>query len=266
MPVTAKVDNFGLIDEWGLLEFKDPGDIYVFHALKRVKDLKEKDELQPGDSTGDTHRLVRTWYVDSQEYLDRHVDFMRKLCDDNGARLYLIPQVRNRLVCRRVLLKKLVDLLDDPNVRDENIMRSAICGCHQSRRKRWIVDIDFDDMHLYDSSLTKSQAHDLVNKDSEYGLKILDGVSSKIAKIHEKNGVGTPEVLTYPTVHGFGIVCSPFDKLDLAGRLMPEDVGEERCDDSIDTFLLPNDNYLSYQILNDDIKTKGGMMLVYCNF
>lgn len=271
MPRTTKVDNFGLIDEFGLLDFREPGDIYVFHALKREKDMKEAGTIHKGDAGGDAHRLVRTWYVDSMEYYERNVEFMKKLCDDNDARLYMIPQVRNRLVCRRLLLHKIVDLLDDPNVRDDNIVRSSICGCHQSRNKLWVLDVDFDDKHVI-SNPGKLP----VTKDSKAGLAIIDAVSAAVEKAQRQSrGEGCVNHV-YPTRNGFGIVMTPCEKLLLLGHVWNHDDGCGELDPNDDgpdqeSILVYDDashviGELTYQILDEDIKTKGGMMLVYCNF
>lgn len=194
------IDNFNLIKE-KVLQFKKPEDFFVVHVIKRAKDLKARGEYNKGDSM-ESQRLIRSWYIDSYSYWDEKIPAIKELSEANNARAYILPTVRNRLTVNRVLLKKMVDMIDDTHCRYDHLIRTAVCGCHTSTKPFWIVDLD------------KEMASD--DKTDEEKIKWLYSWSNDIicdvSKLVERTSRKPDEIFRVPTVNGLHIVTPPFDK------------------------------------------------------
>lgn len=191
------IDNTALIRHL-LLDFQDPADFYVFHAIQRAKDKKAAGTIREGDSTGESQRLIKTWYVDSLDYFDRKISIMKEVADANQARLYFLPQVRSKLTVNRVLAKAVIDAIDDTSLRYDHLIRTAVCGCHASRAKRWVLDVD-DELMSGNHEKSKELAEALE-------ADILAWWKSMPEKASEK-----PFTLVYETRSGWGVVAKPFD-------------------------------------------------------
>ena len=192
------IDNFDAIKEH--LKFEKPGDIYVVHVMFRVKDLRNEVEKACYLSHEETQRLIKTYYIDSFEYFDKKRPAMIDLANQNKARVYFTMTRKNRLTCNRVILKKLVDEVDNPNVRYDHLIRSAVCGCHISDYKWWTLDIDND------TEVTIGDDHiNLVN--------IRGTLTEEIAKLVDgtKTRSGS-EIFEVPTKNGFHIMTPPFNR------------------------------------------------------
>lgn len=133
------IDNFFEIRR--RLEFKSQFDRYVIHVIKRAK-----DDCGKAWGSNETCRLLKTLYIASLEYFDRKAPVVRELCAVNSARAYILPQVRDNSDCLKELLKLTVDNLSNPTARPDHLVRSAYCGNHRSRDKRWVLDLDPDNM------------------------------------------------------------------------------------------------------------------------
>lgn len=178
------VDNFDLIRS--KLDFKDPFDRYVCHIMRRVKD-KENSGLKKCGSN-EAQRLLRTYYFGDIDYFDRKIPAIIELCNTTGARAYILPQVRNNRDCLINLGKLVFENLDNPTIKLDGITRKAVCSCHTSRDKKWILDFDDWSLDFFD--------------------KILDDVKANLKEIGKD-----PETCLYvvPTRHGKHIVTSPFN-------------------------------------------------------
>ena len=117
-------------------------DRYVVQILRRTKDAGGKTG---GVNTG--NRLVKQYEIPSLEYLDKKRERIVELCRANGARAYILPQVRSISDCISEMLRLCVVNLDDPGVRMQHMVRSAMCGMHKSRDKKWVIDLDNDEMY-----------------------------------------------------------------------------------------------------------------------
>ena len=196
------IDNFDLIKE-KLLEFKKPGDFFVVHVIQRMKDKKTAGSVNPGDSTGDNQRLIKTWYIDSLDYWDTKVPLIKEIAEANNARAYILPTVRNRLTVNRVLLKKMVDMIDDTNCRYDHLIRTAVCGCHTSTKPFWIVDLDKE--MAPDRYKTDDKKIDFLKRWSE-------DIVWDVSRLVERTSRKPEEIFKVPTVNGLHIVTPPFDK------------------------------------------------------
>lgn len=207
------IDNFAEIRKH--LRFDNPGDFYVAHIMFRVKDIRNDEEKSIHLSHEETQRLVKTYYIDSLEYFDRKLPAMKDLAEKNGARVYFMMTRRNRMVVNRVLAKKVIEYIDDPNVRYDHLIRSAVCGCHISDCKWWLLDVDDDtvvrvpnaDWELQTFSVPSVAARDVRLMD------IKDKVIADMAKlVDETKSRSGSEIFTVPTRNGCHIMTPPFNK------------------------------------------------------
>ena len=129
---------------------------------------------------------------------------MKEIADANHARLYFMPQVRNKLTVNRVLAKEIITAIDEVNIRYDHLIRTAVCGCHSSRAKRWILDVD-DEIFEGDHAKAKELA-DSLKED------VLTWWKNTPGKANED-----PFALIYETRNGWGIVTKPFDVRILPG-------------------------------------------------
>jgi len=193
-----QIDNFDIFLKH--LTFETEFDRYVIHVLKRVKD--EKNRLY---GASDTNRLIKTFYVSSREYLERKIPVIKDLCISNNARAYILPQVRNNFDCLVNLAKITLDNLQNPTQKPDHLVRSAYCGNHKSRDKRWILDLDEDSMteYIYDG---KSE----VRKRTWTLESVMGLVSEQLLKI----GKDPNDAYVVKTRSGCHIVTPPFNQMD----------------------------------------------------
>jgi hypothetical protein len=133
------IDNLEQIKQ--LLNFSETGDFYMLYVLKRKKDQPEGER--------DNHQTVRTiksYCVDSVEYLEKRYDEVKQLCEMFKARAYIHVQKQNH---KDVSLNMMVDLaqrIQDGNHKQQGLFDSVV-GQLKTHEKRWIVDIDCTDWH-----------------------------------------------------------------------------------------------------------------------
>jgi len=207
--MTHTIDNFDAIREH--LRFDKPGDMYVAHVMFRVKDLRSEADKQMYLSHEETQRLIKTLYIDSLEYFDRKRSTMIDLAIQNKARVYIAMTRKNRLTCNRVILKKLVDMVDDPNVRYDHVIRSAVCGCHISDYKWWLLDIDNDTRITIQSQKPSPYQADI------FLMDLKDTVIADMSKLVDKTKTRSgSEIFEVPTKNGCHIMTPPFNRSKMA--------------------------------------------------
>ena len=233
--MTHTIDNFDAIREH--LRFDKQGDFYVVHIMIRGKDIDDgqKKVFREDHQSG---ILLKTYYIDSLEYFDKKRPAMIDLANQNKARVYFMMTCKNRLTCNRVILKKLIDEIDDPNVRYDHLIRSAVCGCHISDYKWWLLDVDNDT--------------EIALRSGEYGeysfrkaklVDFKDEIVRQIARLVDKTKTRSgSEIFTVPTKNGYHIMTPPFNRSEdiLIKNGGSEEVSEkdEYGDDGIESFEL----------------------------
>ena len=204
MPTGNKVlDNFDIVRQH--LKFTNPGDFYVAHVMFRVKDLRNDEEKACYLTHEETQRLIKTYYIDSLEYFDKKVPAMKDLAEKNKARVYLIPSRKNRLVINRVLAKRIIDFIDDPNIRYDHLIRSAVCGCHVSDYKWWVLDIDPDSVVEFVSGSGDMLTCNLMKCKAD----VVEKMRELVDETKTRSG---DEIFEVPTKSGYHIITPPFDK------------------------------------------------------
>ena len=130
----------------------DTYDRYIVHIIKRAKDATGKKY-----GVNESNRLIKTYEISSLEYFDKKKDHIIDLCKSNGARAYILPQVRSTYDCLKEMIKLGIDNLENPTIKFQHILRSALCSMHKSRDKKWILDLDDDCMTEYDNVATSKK-------------------------------------------------------------------------------------------------------------
>ena len=139
---------------------------------------------------------------------------MIDLANQNKVRVYFTMTRKNRITCNRVILKKLVDEVDNPNVRYDHLIRSAVCGCHISDYKWWTLDVDNDTV-VYPDEAEYWKGN--VGKATMNLMSIKDKVIAEMAKlVDETKARSGSEIFEVPTKNGCHIMTPPFNRSKLA--------------------------------------------------
>jgi len=250
------IDNFEIIKK--NLTFESNFDRYIVHIIKRAKDDKGKMY-----GVNETNRLLKTFYITSLEYLDGKIPVIKDLCESNGARAYILPQVRDNSACLKNLLKVVVDNLDNPTIKPDHLIRTSFCGYHGSRDKKWIFDLDNDNMIEYRKILNFGGT--VIEKIEWTPEKVLDFIKEQLRAC----GKDDSQVYMIPTRSGNCIVSSPFDlkKAYTGCNMMYEGVGKvavgshrEESDPLVSK--MPYYDVCEYKEINGWL-IKDGMALLY---
>ena len=134
------IDNLNLIKP--LLNFEKDGDFYMLYVFKRKKDQPEGER--------DNHqsvRTIKTYCVDSVEYLEKRYDEIKTLCEVFKARAYIHIQKQNHFDVGMEMIKSIVDRVQSGQSNQKNVFDSVV-GSLKTNEKRWIVDIDTKDTNF----------------------------------------------------------------------------------------------------------------------
>jgi hypothetical protein len=128
------IDNIEIIKS--LLNFEQEGDFYQCMLLKRKKDQPESER--------DNHqsvRTIKTYCIESFEYLEKRYDEMKQLCEMFKARAYIHVQKQNHNDVSLEMLIELANRIKSGAVNQKNLFDSVV-GQIKTHEKRWIVDLD----------------------------------------------------------------------------------------------------------------------------
>lgn len=178
------IDNLRTIK--GLLNFENEGDFYMLYVFKRKKDQPEGER--------DNHqsvRTIKTYCVDSIEYLEKRYDEIKQLCEMFKARAYIHVQKQNHKDVSLNMMVALAQRIQDGNLRQQHLFDSVV-GQLKTHEKRWIIDID--------NVSTDSFAH------AEYYTSMREYIN----ELQEE--AGKDKSMTFvKTKSGFHIITQPFN-------------------------------------------------------
>jgi hypothetical protein len=162
------INNLELIKP--LLNFENEGDFYMLYIFKRKKDQPESER--------DNHqsvRTIKTYCVESVEYLEKRMSEIIQLCEMFKARAYIHIQKQNHKDVSLDMLATLAERIKN-GVQNQKGLFDSVVGQIKTQEKRWIVDIDTKDF-------------DTLFEVSKF-LMVLQPVGDKVeAVIPTKNGV-----------------------------------------------------------------------------
>jgi hypothetical protein len=128
------INNLELIKP--LLNFENEGDFYMLYILKRKKDQPEGER--------DNHqsvRTIKTYCVDSIEYLETRMDEIQQLCETFKARAYIHIQKQNHKDVSLEMMVTLAEKIRNGQHNQKNLFDSVV-GQLKTYEKRWVVDVD----------------------------------------------------------------------------------------------------------------------------
>lgn len=177
-----------------LLEFPHKDIFYFIQILQRKKDHKG---VTLGGSNNNS-RLIKAYYINSIDKLEFQWDEMVALANLFEARVSINLNPRNYIKAGFALLVKLSNQFSNGVFTDVHKAYNSVLGdYHSELDKRWIVDIDKDQMGKVDDIIEYIKA--------EHGQMIY----------HEK--VNRYKVLaTIPSKSGCHIITNPFNLKDWA--------------------------------------------------
>jgi len=184
------IDNIETIRD--LLNFENEGDFYMLYVFKRKKDQPEGER--------DNHqsvRTIKTYCVESLEYLDKRYDEIKMLCEVFKARAYIHVQKQNHFDVSLELLIEVSQRMKNGVYKQQHVFDSVV-GKLKTKEKRWIVDID--------------------TKDPAEVLKV-KGVIDNVCR---PEGVKTIDLI--PTKNGFHYITERFDVMEFKKHFPDVDI------------------------------------------
>jgi len=161
-----------------LLNFDSEDDFYFLQIIKRRKDNPELERDM---------KLIDNYFIYSLEDYDRLENKIIQQCQLNNARAYIRINRRNAKTIALQTMRKLSELLIDGNYRAaKSAYISAAGEYHSESKKRWIIDIDEEDLPLTDQIREKIQELHFATEKTGYKI---------IAEIPTKSGI---HIITNP--------------------------------------------------------------------
>lgn len=172
------INNFNLLKD--IIKPESEDDFWFGQIICRRKDIPD---LPRAD------KLIKSYYINNLEYLESKREEIIKLCELFHARFYLNPNPRSYKGVNLEMISAAVKNIQNGN--ESSIIKKleSICGYHNipGREKIWIIDVD-------DKSLNQDWI------------------------IHQFNSImpftGNKYVATFPTLYGYHILCTPFDRIN----------------------------------------------------
>jgi hypothetical protein len=170
------INNLDLIKP--LLNFTEEGDFYMLYILKRKKDQPE-DERDNHQSS----RTIKTYCIDSLEYLESRYDEIVQLSELFKARAYIHVQKQNHKYVALDMMILLAERIKNGQHNQKNLFESVV-GKVKRMENRWIVDIDDKD----ENELAKT-----------------------ISVVDETRPIGNKVEAVIPTKNGYHLITKRFD-------------------------------------------------------
>lgn len=165
------------------LTFEDEDDFYYLQIIRRRKDNPELKK---------TEKVVKNYYIENLEYLDRKWNEIKTLCDTFNARAYLRLNKRNYKDLTYEANHLLAKYMKSNDYRATMSVWDKVCGRnHSAETKLWIIDID--ELRTDDQKRDMGKLCFVINQ-----LRPEDSLSKVKAII--------------PSSSGYHIITTPFDR------------------------------------------------------
>ena len=116
------------------LNFDNEGDFYYLQIIQRKK---ENPDLSKSE------KVIKNYYIENLEYLERKQNEIIKLCDNFNARAYLRLNRRNYKDLTYRMNKLLAKYMHSKQYRATMTIWDKVCGrYHAEDNKLWIIDLD----------------------------------------------------------------------------------------------------------------------------
>lgn len=175
-----------------LLEFPHKDIFYFVQVLQRKKDHKG---VTLGGSNNNS-RLIKAYFITSIDKLEKQWDEMVKLAEIFEARVMINLNPRNFRKAGFHLLQKIANSMSNDDFYNLHKAYTSVCGeYHSEIDKRWLIDLDKDQIELKD--------------------KILQYINLSQLSLSEHKKAKNYEILAeIPSKTGLHIISNPF-KLDV---------------------------------------------------
>lgn len=180
------INNLDIIKP--LLNFTDEGDFYMLYILKRKKDQPEEERDNHQSS-----RTIKTYCIDSLDYLESKYEEIVQLSELFKARAYIHIQKQNHKDVALDMMILLAERIKNGQHNQKNLFESVV-GKVKRMENRWIVDIDDKD----EKELAKT-----------------------IAVLDETRPEGNKVEAVIPTKSGYHLITKRFD-VDMFRKSYPQ--------------------------------------------
>lgn len=191
------IDNLNIIKT--LLNFEKEGDFYMLYVFKRKKDQPEGER--------DNHqsvRTIKTYCVNSIEYLDKRYDEIKQLCEIFNARAYIHVQKQNHSDVSLDMMVSLAERIKN-GVKNQKGLFDSVVGQIKTNEKRWVIDID--------NVSIDSFSHD------KYYIEMREFINELQVEAGKEQG------MTFiKTRSGFHIITQPFNVMKFKERYPDVDI------------------------------------------
>ena len=191
------IDNLEIIKP--LLNFEEKGDFYMLYVFKRKKDQPEGER--------DNHqsvRTIKTYCVDSVQYLEKRYDEVKKLCELFNARAYIHVQKQNHSDVSLDMLATLAEKIKN-GVHNQKGLFDSVVGQIKTNEKRWIIDIDNVSVDGFNHSPSQIEMREYINE--------------------LQKEAGKEQGMTFiKTKSGFHIITQPFNVMKFKERYPEVDI------------------------------------------
>ena len=173
------VDNFDQIEK--LLDFKNDGDFYMIQIMQRGKD---QNDGRPSSAI----RIIKSYFVESIEYLEGRREEIKALCEFFNARACINLNKKNFEQTAFKGLRIMTDIICTKEYHSIRSLFESACGQTGAcdKNKTWIIDID-------------------TNDETE--------VSKIIEALNQCEPLDSEKVVArIPTPHGSHLIVRPFNK------------------------------------------------------
>jgi len=172
-----------------LLEFPHKDIFYFIQILQRKKDHKG---VALGGSNNNS-RLIKAYFITSVEKLEKQWEEMIKLAELFDARVSINLNPRNFQKAAFHLLQKIANQMSNGDFYNVHKAYTSVCGeYHSEIDKRWLIDLDKEQIELKD--------------------KILQYINLSQLSLSEHKKAKNYEILAeIPSKTGLHIIANPFN-------------------------------------------------------
>lgn len=174
------IDNFDLLKN--IIKPESEDDFWFGQIICRRKDIPDLPR---------TDKLIKSYYINNLEYSESKKEEIMQLCNLFHGRFYLNPNPRSYKGINLEMVSAAVKNIQNNSERTIIKKLESICGYHNipGREKIWIIDVD--------------------NKSIKE-----DWVINQFNSIMPFAGTKNKYIATFPTLHGYHILCTPFDRIN----------------------------------------------------
>jgi hypothetical protein len=105
---------------------------------------RKKDQLEGEKDNHQSVRTIKTYCIDSIEYLDKRWDEIQQLCEIFKARAYIHIQKQNHSDVALEMIQSIAKRVQSGQINQKHVFDSVV-GQLKTYEKRWIVDVDTKD-------------------------------------------------------------------------------------------------------------------------